>query len=382
MEPPRALSAIPTVPAPDLRYTPAPLVTPRLPLITLGAGVVLGALGALTAVSWRRSLAPSRAYCVRCAMHREPLPWREELRAGPLHTLLVTRVGPHEHRWSLVGDVRDPDARALRVDALRDERDDLDAVERDPRLLGVLAEATRDDPERAARLLGAVIDPDAHVDRAALRLVDRPALAWRDRWRVVDGFFAHYRCARERAAVTCTLPVGAITAVAWHRVPHSLLRGSVPWDVWTPPGFVADEAPLPSAPGTPSLPAMVPIPPPAMLPLPPPSTPIDPLDPTPVAPTPNVPADGDAEVNRGVAMARGGRVGEALQLHGALSRRRPPPRGLGRLTAALRQGLPEQVDTLILSGRCASAQSLHRQARAAGVSYDASGHFGSACPQP
>ncbi len=358
-------------------------MTPRLPLITLGAGVILGALGALTAVSWRRSLAPTRVYCVRCAMHREPLPWREELRAGPLHTLLITHIGAHAHRWSLTGEVRDADARTLRTEALHDERDDLDAIERDPRLLGVLAEATRDDPERAARLLGAVIDPDAHIDRAALRLIDRPTLAWRDRWRLVDGFFAHYRCTRERAAVTCTLPVGAVTAVAWHRVPHSLLRGSVPWDVWTPPGFVAEEAPpsaLPMAPSmAPTLPAMIPIPPPTpAVPTPSAPTPIDPWQPTPTAPS----GDTEAEVNRGLTLVRSGRVGEALQLHGALSRRAPTPRGLGRLTSALRTAVPDQVDTLILSGRCASAQALHRQARSAGVSYDASGHFGSACTQP
>jgi hypothetical protein len=354
-------------------------VTPRLPLITLLVGVVLGALGALTAVSWRRSLAPSRTYCHRCAMRREPLPWREELRPGPLHALLTARAGAHEHRWALASDERDPDARALRAEAVRDERDDLDAIERDPRLLGVLAEATRDDPERAARLLGAVIDPDAHVDRAALRLVDRPGLSWRDRWRLVDGFFTHYRCTRERAAVTCTLPLGAITAVAWHRVPHSLLRGNIPWDTWTPPGFVADPAaaPMPTAPGA-MMGAMIPIPPPA----PAPALPMPGDPPAPATPPSGAAPSADAEVERGIALARAGRVAEALSVHGALSRRAPPPRGLGRLTGALRSSVAAQVDAHILEGRCASAQALHRQARAAGITYDAREHFGSACPQP
>lgn len=362
-------------------------MTPRLPLLTLLVGVVLGALGASMVVAWRRSLAPSRTYCSRCAMRREPMPWREELRPGPLHALLAAHVGAHDHRWALGGNDRDPDARSLRADAVRDERDDLDAIERDPRLLGVLAEATRDDPARAARLLGAVIDPEAHVDRAALRLVDRPGLSWRDRWRLVDGFFAHYRCERERAAVTCTLPVGAITAVAWHRVPHSLLRGEIPWDTWTPPGFVA-EAPPPTpttpspggAPGYPSV--MIPIPPPpSTRPTAPPTT--DPTpDPAPPTPSPApTGADGSA-VDRGIALARSGRVGEALQLHTSLARRSPPPPGLGRLTGTLRSAVPSQIDTLIMEGRCTAAQSLHRQARASGVTYDAGSHFGSACPQP
>ncbi|MFO0605701.1 MAG: hypothetical protein U0324_21140 [Polyangiales bacterium] len=360
-------------------------MTPRLPLLTLLVGVVLGALGASMVVAWRRSLAPSRTYCSRCAMRREPMPWREELRPGPLHALLAARVGAHEHRWALGGNERDPDLRALRAEAVRDERDDLDAIERDPRLLGVLAEATRDDPARAARLLGVVIDPDAHVDRAALRLVDRPGLSWRDRWRLVDGFFAHYRCERERAAVTCTLPVGAITAVAWHRVPHSLLRGEIPWDTWTPPGFVA-EAPTPALPTPTSAPTgpsvLTPIPPPPSTgPTAPPTT--DPTpDPAPPAPSP-MPAAGDgAAVDRGIALARAGRVNEALALYASLSRRSSPPAGLGRLAAALRTAVPSQVDTLILEGRCASAQALHRQARGVGITYDARDHFGSACPQP
>jgi len=172
--------------------------------------------------------------------------------------------------------------------------------------------------------------------------------------------------------------------VALHRRPGERFRGDIPWDSWTPPGFVAEAMPTPpdSVPGAPPLQGMqgvmIPIPPPApQAPEAPPEASHTPPHVLPDAALPN-----DAAVDRGLALLRAGRLTEALQLHGALSRRAPPPRGLGRLTVALRSAVPTQVDALILGGRCAAAQALHRQARAAGISYRAEEHFGSACQAP
>lgn len=346
------------------------------------AGLVLGVLGVLTVGAWHRSLAPTRAYCVRCGLHRDSAFYRDELRPGVVHALLASRVGAHEHRWHNVGRERDADARTMRTETARDELADLDALEHDPDTLALVTEAMRLDPTRVAHLLTAVLDPGQSVDRAALRLLDRPTLAWNDRARILDGFFERYRCERARLSITCTLPVGPVTAVAHHRVPGSVLRGTIPWSSWQPPGFTPTAAPTAVAPTAPTPGAvMVPIPPPT----PAPNVPITPVpddedEPAPPSTTPPTPPGRDVE--RVIALASAGRLTEALSMHGRLTRAEPPPAGLSRATAALRPRVLAGIDAHILSGRCSAAQGLFRQARTAGVAVNASDHFGSACTQP
>lgn len=340
------------------------------------AGFLLGVLGVLTLGAWHRSLTPTRSYCVRCAMHRDTALFRDELRPGIVHALLAPHVGTHEHRWHNAGRERDADARALRVEAARDELADLDALERDPDTLALITHAMRLDPTRVTHLVTAVLDPGQHLDRAALHLLDRPALPWNDRARVLDGFFERYRCERTRLSVTCTLPVGTVRAVAWHRVPGSLLRGNIPWASWLPPGFTpaATETPTPAPTLTPGA-VMLPIPPPPQSA----AVPVAPVPDDDAAPSSASPG---RDVERIIALATAGRLSDALDLHGRLSRARPPPADLPRASAALRPRVLSGIDTQILSGHCPAAQMLFRRARSAGVAMNAGDHFGSACPQP
>ncbi len=58
----------------------------------------------------------------------------------------------------------------------------------------------------------------------------------------------------------------------------------------------------------------------------------------------------------------------------------PPPQVIRRPTNSC--GRESQIDDLIINGRCAQAQSLFRQLRAAGCRVSASDHFGTACASP
>lgn len=318
-------------------------------LMPLGfsAGMLLGALGALAASAWRRPAAAT--FCVRCAMHREG--GRE--RQGAVYTLLARTEGAHAHRWAEPDHGRrlTPEARAMSDEAVRDEVDELDALERDPEALALVVEASRNDPRRTASLLHAILDPGAHVPVTVLRLLDRPQWPWSDRARLIDGFLDQYRCERAPTSVVCTLPVGAVTAVAWHRVPGSLLRGTIPWNTWSPPGFALSPAPVAAvAPPLGQGPVMMPIP-----------------------PLPSAPPTPGASARPGAP-------------------RLPPPLGSpprprvvvtpGQREASRARALA-QIDDMILAGRCSAAQALFRQMRASGAAPDgARDHFGSACPLP
>lgn len=342
--------------------------------LAFAAGVVLGALGAFTATAWRRG-GHEGTYCVRCAMHRDTWGRHTRERGGALHALLASSAGAHAHVWADATGVRDADQRALQREAVSAEFDDLDAIERDPAAIATLVEAWRDDRERAARFTRLVINPDGHVDRAALGLLQRPEMPWADRWRVVDGFHALYRCLSAPAAVTCSLPVGPVTVIAWHQVPGSLLRGPIPWTTWTPPNFAPSVRLTPIAPPIVAPPIVAP-----------PTTPEPPAPPVEAAAgdaSVEAPSPPDSRsVERGIALANRGQVEAAARELARLQRMNPPPAGLSRLRDAIRQRAVAQIDELILSARCNDAQRLARQLRSLGCAVDARDHFGSACPSP
>ncbi len=355
--------------------------------MAFAAGIALGALGAATVTSWRRG-AREGTYCVRCAMHRDTFGKRVRERPGALHGLLSPSAGEHQHAWADAVSARDADVRTLQREAAATELDDLDAIERDPIAIAALVEAWRDDRARAARFARMLIDPAAHVDRAALGLIQRPETPWSDRWRVVDGFVESYRCLGAQAAVTCSLPVGPVTIVAWHQVPGSVLRGPVPWTTWTPPGFVAAPrmTPIapPAAPALPSRPSQPSPSGPLLQPIEPPLGPIDPPDeaePIVAAGAPSTPGNA-RDVDRAIALAQQGQVEAAARELARLQCVTPQPAGLGRLRDAVRQRALTQIDDMILSGRCNDAQRFARQLRAMGLTVDAREHFGSACPMP
>ncbi len=347
--------------------------------LAFAAGVVLGALGAFTATSWRR--APREGtYCVRCALHRETLARRVRERQGALYGLLSASLGAHEHRWADAVSARSGEQRALDRESAQTELEELDALERDPIAIAVLVEAWRADRDRAARFTRALIDPTQHIDRAAIGLIQRTELSWADRWRVVDGFFEQYRCRAAPEAITCTLPVGAVSVVAWHQVPGSVLRGPVPWTTWTPPGFVATAPPVFAPSPPPPVVAMTPIPPPT----PRGTAPEAPLPTEVPSATPTAPGAGGAsrDVERAIGLARTGQVEAAARDLARLQRVTPQPAGLGRLREAVRQRSVAHIDDMILSGRCAEAQRFARSLRALGCPVNAQDHFGSACPGP
>ncbi len=338
----------------------------RYVVLALLAGVVLGTLGTLAVGAWRVD-AVEHTWCLRCARHRTSFGDVVDEHGGPVSALLATRNPPHHHVWADTG--RGPRrALPLTVDAAREALANLDAIESDARAVAVLDEAFRNSPERAERLVRAVLDPEAHLDRSALTLVARPELSWPDRWRVVDAFLAAYTCTRAAQAVTCTLPVGDVRIVAWHHVPGSVMRGPVPWATWLPQGFAPTASPTP----TPSLTPMTPIAPPI---------PVGPA--TPVTPAvPASPRDDEASVNAGIAQARRGDLEGAARTWSRLSTHTPRPAGLPRLRAAIERQAGDAIDTMILDGRCAAAQRLVRSLRTAGLHLDGAQHFGSACQQP
>ncbi len=358
--------------------------------LAFAAGIALGALGAATVTAWRRGTREG-TYCVRCAVHHDTFGRRVRDRPGALYSLLSPSAGAHQHAWGDAVSARGADTRTLQREAANTELDDLDAIERDPIAIAVLVEAWRDDRERAARFTRLLIDPSAHVDRAALGLIQRPETPWSDRWRVVDGFVASYRCLSASAAITCSLPVGAVTIVAWHQVPGSVLRGPVPWTTWTPPGFVAAPRMMPIAPPTTPAPAPSrPIPSrpspsgPQLQPINPPLQPSDPSDEAEPIVDAGVPSTvGNArEVDRAIGLAHQGQVEAAARELSRLQRATPQPAGISRLREAVRQRALTQIDDLILSGHCADAQRFARQLRSVGCTVDARDHFGSACPAP
>ena len=62
----------------------------------------------------------------------------------------------------------------------------------------------------------------------------------------------------------------------------------------------------------------------------------------------------------------------------------PAAAQLGGLGGVLKkaQERKQQIDDLIINGRCSQAQSLFRQLRSAGCRVSASDHFGTACASP
>jgi hypothetical protein len=294
--------------------------------VAFGAGILLGALGALTLATLVRSMVfqDQQSYCVRCAMHRDH---QGNVHSGVLYNMLSTSVGIHSHVWVQTQFVN-ADARAMRQQMLQDELTDLDALERDPQSIVLLNEAVQNNPERALRFVQTLLNPDDHVDRNALSLLARPSVLWNDRWRIIDSFTEQYHCERAPAHVMCALPLGGQNILLVRRAGSTVSRSVIPLNTWLPQGFVMS-------------PQMVPIPCVVSR-----TIPIAPVVPSPPpAPIP------------------------------------PPVRRNAVSNAATRRASMDHLDELLLEGRCDEAQRYARRMDPS-VRPLLSQHFGSACRSP
>jgi hypothetical protein len=293
--------------------------------VAFGAGIVLGALGALTLATLVRSMVArdDASYCVRCAMHRDN---HGNIRAGVLYNLLSTSVGVHPHVW-VETQFANADAHAMRQQMLRDELTDLDALERDPQSIVLLHEAMQNSSERTLRFVQTLLNPDDHVDRNALSLLARPGVLWVDRWRIVDSFTARYRCERAPAHVMCALPLGGQNVIMVRRAGSTVSRSVVALNTWVPQGFEFSPQMIPIA----SVPRQ--------------TIPVAPAVPAAPPPPP------------------------------------PPARNPTANTIATRRASMAHLDELLLEGRCDEAQRYARRMDPS-VRPLLSQHFGSACRSP
>ncbi len=157
-------------------------------------GALIGFLVTALLFNYPKDVVTRHRFCQACAEYEETYDEGTILGAehdsrqrfgGPVHELLASAVGEHDHRWTPWATIHPtfgvppehPEV-AERARAIRE-------IEGSPRLISVLDQAMRNDRERTVALVQRLIDPGRDASMAVLTELDRDE-PWPQRWTAVD----------------------------------------------------------------------------------------------------------------------------------------------------------------------------------------------------
>ena len=160
------------------------------------AGFVLSSL----LHAYPKDVATRHRYCQLCAVYEETYEEgvilggesgsKREM-GGPLHELLGPAVGAHQHEyteWATIFPTFGVEAEHPEV---ANRAREIGALQDSAQAISTLEQAMHDDPERATKVIQALLDPSAPSDRSTKILQaldgDEP---WPERWAAVDAILA------------------------------------------------------------------------------------------------------------------------------------------------------------------------------------------------